>query len=64
MALALSSRAICSASSRIYNAYNLAASVTSNAITSVAIPWDSTVRIYMAYNDVLMNHYVVPFTND
>jgi hypothetical protein len=49
---------------RVYNAYNLAASVTSNAITSVAIPWDSTVRIYMAYNDVFMNHYVVPFTND
>ncbi|MDR3670686.1 MAG: hypothetical protein P4L36_07575 [Holophaga sp.] len=49
---------------RVYNAYNLAASVTSNIITSVSIPWDSKVRIYMAYNDVFLNHYVVTFTND
>jgi len=38
--------------------------VTRNTITSVSIPWDSDVRIDMAYNDVFLNHYVVPFTND
>jgi hypothetical protein len=50
--------------SRVYNAYNLAPSVTSHTIASgTTIPWDSTVRIYMAYNDVFQNHYVVPFNN-
>ena len=39
--------------------------MTRNAIPAgTTIPWDATVRIYMAYNDVFQNHYVVPFNND
>ena len=50
---------------RVYNAYNLAPAVTSNTLPgTVSIPWDSSVRIYMAYNDVFGNHYVVPFNNN
>ena len=49
---------------RVYNSSNLDASVTSQAIPSgTTIPWDNSICIYMAYNDVFQNHYVVPFYN-
>jgi hypothetical protein len=49
---------------RVYNSSNLASSITSHTLTDQTIPWDATVRLYMAYNDVFGNHYVVPFNGN
>jgi hypothetical protein len=49
--------------SRSFNSSNLPSSITSLTLTNLAVPWDSSTCLYMAYNDVFDNHYVVSFNN-
>jgi hypothetical protein len=49
--------------SRVYDSPGLPSSTTSHTLTNQTIPWDSSIVLGMAYNDVFGNHYVVSFTN-
>lgn len=49
--------------SRRYDSSNLPSNIMSLTFTNQTLPWDSATCLYMAYNDVFGNNYVVSFNN-